>query len=133
MKNFYRTKWGLAFSGIICFIVFLVASVITYIIRGRFNFNAVFGSFTGLSIIVIINGIYVYFKRDKTPEVDERIRNNIIKYFAYSSHIVFLLFMATLTVISFMGIESISISYLWIGIIVYMFVIGIGAMIVKHR
>ena|SRR5690554_4076114 len=104
-------KWHFAFYGIIGFIAFLVFNVITYIIKGEFNLSSVFGSFVGLTIIAIINGIYVYFKRDKTPEVDERIRNNIIKYFAYASQIVFLLFMASLTVVSFMGI---GLNMIWI-------------------
>lgn len=37
------------------------------------------------------------------------------------------------TVISFIGVESISISYLWIGILAYMLIMGVGAIIVKFR
>jgi len=126
-------KWHFAFFGTIGFLVMLLFNVVTYMINGEFDFGALFATLSGLTIIVAINGIYVYFKRDKTPEVDERIRNNIIKYIAFASQIIFLLFMATLTIISFMGIKSIPIANLWGGILVYMFIIGIGSIIVKFR
>ena len=133
MKNLFKGKWALTLHGIIVFLTFLVINVITYLVKGDFRLGSLLGSLTGLTIIALINGIYVYYKRVKTPEIDERVRNNMIKYIAYASQIVFILFMVILTVVSFMGIKSISNFYLWIGVWVYMFIMGIGAMIVKFR
>lgn len=133
MKNFYRSKWGFAFQAIMLFIINLLIQTVIYIFNGEFNLGSIIGAFTAAATIIIINAIYVYFKKDKTPEVDERVLSNIIKYTAYASQIIFLILMIILTVISFMGIESIPIMYLWIIVLINMFVIGIGNIIVSKR
>lgn len=133
MKRLYKEKWTLALHSLFAFIGALLFQIIYYFVKGKFNFGAIVGSLTGVIIIILINAIYVYRKSDKTPEVDERVRNNIIKYVAYSSQIVFLLLMVVLTVFTAMGIENISTIYLWVIVLINMCVIGIGAMIVKFR
>lgn len=126
-------KWTLAICAAGTVLGGILFQTISYLVKGTFNYWAILGSLMGTIPLIFINAIYVHRKKDNTPEVDERIRNNMIKYIAYASQIVFLILMATLAVISFMGIERISIMYLWIIVLINMFVIGIGAMIVKHR
>lgn len=132
MKKKFQ-KWTLAISAVYMFTLTLLWQIIRFFINGEFNQWSVLGAFLGAAPLVIINAIYVYRKKDNTPELDERVRNNMIKYIAYASQIIFLILMAVLTVISFMGIESISIIYLWIIVLINMLVIGVGAMIVWKR
>jgi len=126
-------KWTLAIMASYTFSLTILTQIIQFFIKGELNIAAIVGSFLGAAPLVIGNAIYVYRKKDKTPEIDERVRNNMIKYIAYASQIVFLLLMIALTGFTAMGIESISIIYLWIVILINMFVIGIGSMIVKFR
>ncbi|WP_440896614.1 hypothetical protein ACS127_00985 [Amphibacillus sp. Q70] len=132
MKKKY-SKWTLAVSAIFIFIGSLLGQIIIYFIKGEFNYSAILGSLAGALPIILINALYVYFKKDQTPEVDERIRNNMIKYMAFSSQIIFLILMIVLAAVSVMGMTSIPISSLWIIILAYMMIIGIGSLIVKTR
>lgn len=125
--------WTLAIIGTYQFILTIIIQTVFYFSNGEFNIGAVIGSFIVNGLAVVINIIYIRRKKDKTPIIDTRVRNNMIKYIAFASQIVFMLFMVALIIASFFGMEAIPTIYLWIAVGINMGVIGIGALIVQFR
>lgn len=126
-------KWNLAFSAICGMAGAIIGLIIFYIVKGEFNFSSLLGFLTASAILIIINVIKVLLKKDKTPETDERTIRNMRKYFLYTSHIFIGMLFIALGVITLIGIESISITSLWIIIIAYLWFNGIGGIIVSRR
>lgn len=111
----------------------LVGVIIGTLIFSGVDWSAILGAFTGLVIIFIGNLMYVRSKKDKTPEVDERTINNMRKYYAIIANVFLGVLFLILAAVTYMGHDQISISYLWIFVIAYMLVSGIGALIVSRR
>lgn len=107
--------------------------IVQYFINGTFNIGALIGSFIATVILVLANIIYIRQKKDNTPIIDTRVRNNMLKYIAFASQVIFLLFMVSLTIATFSGMETIPTIYLWIAVGINMTVIGIGALVVQFR
>lgn len=130
-----KRKWTLAYGGIALIIGILVAQLGKYIFNDDFTFSiAPLVGVLPISIILItINVVQVLRKNDKTPELDERTVKNILKFQTLSSHIFLALLFITLAVITFMDIKNVSIFYLWVIILAYMCLIGIGTIIVKRK
>ncbi|MEO4052282.1 hypothetical protein [Solibacillus sp. CAU 1738] len=126
-------KWNLAFVAVSTVIGGLLGQTIIYSIKGEFSFSVILGFLTGATILIVINIIKIYLKKDKTPDIDERTRNNVLNFLVFSSNIFLGLLFVALSIISIIGMESIAIKNLWIIMIAYLWIIGIGAFIVRRR
>ena len=72
-------------------------------------------------------------KKNNIPDADERVIKNISRFFAYTSHILTSILFISLGVFTLLGKESISIFYLWILFFSYIWIVGIGALIIKRK
>lgn len=126
-------KWNLAFIAVCTVLGSIIGLTIIYLTTGKFNVSSLLGFLTGATILLVINIIKVLIKKDETPETDERIKKNLMIYLLYSSHIFIGLLFLALTLISFLGFETVSLTYLWIIIIAYLWISGIGGFIVSRR
>ncbi|AIF42906.1 hypothetical protein [Virgibacillus sp. SK37] len=126
-------KWNLAFMAVCIMFGAIIGLIIIYAITGEFNFSSLLGFITGATILFIINVIKVLVKNDNTPETDERTRKNMLKFLLYASNIFIGVLFITLGIITILGMESISITYLWIIIIAYLWFSGIGGFIVSRK
>lgn len=126
-------KWTLAYGGIGVMLGIILGQIPGYITSGDFSTAPILGGLPVAITLVIINVIKVHRKKDKTPELDERTVNNMLKFYTYSSHVFLGLLFVLLAIISFMDIKSVPTTYLWILIFAYMCVSGIGALIVKRQ
>lgn len=127
------SPWTLTYVGVFQFILRILILIVQYFINGTFNIGALIGSFIATVILVLANIIYIRQKKDNTPIIDTRVRNNMLKYIAFASQVIFLLFMVSLTIATFSGMETIPTIYLWIAVGINMAVIGIGALVVQFR
>lgn len=123
-------KWTLAYGGIGVMLGIILGQIPGYITSGDFSTAPILGGLPVAITLVIINVIKVHRKKDKTPELDERTVNNMLKFHTYSSYVFLGLLFVLLAIISFMDIKSVPTTYLWILIFAYMCVSGIGALIV---
>lgn len=122
-------KWYLtlvAFGG-------LVGMTIGTFIFNEGDLSALLGAATGFVILFLINLIYVKSKKDNTPEIDERTRSNMRNYYAVIGNVFMAILFLTLSTLSYLGQTEVSISYLWMFVIAYMLISGIGALIVSKR
>lgn len=126
-------KWNLTFMAVCGMLGAMIGLIIIYAITGEFNFSSLLGFLTAAAILIIINVIKVLVKKDNTPETDERTRKNMLKFLLYASHIFIGTLFIALGIITILGIESISITYLWIIIIAYLWFSGIGGFIVSRK
>lgn len=129
MKNKKIHKWMLTFGGTGAFIGLIIGNLLS----GNFDSAVVLGGFTALLTMFIIDLVRMRLKKDKTPDFDERTVNNIRKFYAYSGNVFIALCFVSLGIISFMDIEHIAISYLFIPFLGYLFFSGIGAFIVSRK
>lgn len=132
MNNQFK-KWTLAIIATYQFLLSIIIQIVLFFIRGEFNIGFVVGSFLANALGVIINIIYVQRKKDETPVIDTKVRNNMIKYIVFASQIVFLIFTVVLIIATLYGMETIPMIYLWIAMGINMGVISIGALIVLFR
>lgn len=107
-------------------------------IFGQFIFNAgdlsaILGAATGFLVIFLINAVYVKSKKDNTPELDERTRGNMRSYYAIIGNVFVLILLLSLTVLTYRGEDYVSIDYLFMFVIAYMLISGVGALIVSKR
>ncbi|WP_368901964.1 hypothetical protein [Oceanobacillus oncorhynchi] len=125
--------WVWTIVGSIGFIASLLVKTIIYLFTGEFDFSGLLGLLTGLFIIIIINIIIVKTKKDKTPSIDERTLNNIKKFYAISPHIYLGIIIIGLIILSIMGMEVISITYLWAAVMLYLVLSGIGSLVIHLK
>lgn len=111
----------------------LIGMVIGTVIFKGVDWSAILGAFAGFFIIFMGNFFYVRSKKDKTPEVDERTINNMRKYYAIIANLFLGVLFLLLAAVTYMGYDQITISYLWIFVVSYMLISGIGAFIVSRR
>lgn len=111
----------------------LIGMIIGTLIFSGVDWSAILGAFTGFAVIFLINFFYVKSKKDKTPEVDERTVNNVRKYYAIIANVFLGVLFLALAGFTYAGQDQISISYLWIFVIAYMLISGIGALVVSRR
>lgn len=67
MKKKYN-NWTLAISAVFIFIGSWLGQIIIYFIKGEFNYSAILGSLAGVLPIILINALYVYFKKDQRKD-----------------------------------------------------------------
>ncbi|GAA0323671.1 hypothetical protein ACFQ4Z_05910 [Oceanobacillus oncorhynchi subsp. oncorhynchi] len=124
--------WVWTIVGSIGFIASLLVKTIIYLFTSEFDFSGLLGLLTGL-FIIIINIIIVKTKKDKTPSIDERTLNNIKKFYAFSPHIYLGIIIIGLIILSIMGMEVISITYLWAAVMLYLVLSGIGSLVIHLK
>ena len=135
-----RKKWGAflekwtPFFIITCtFIGAVLGSFLVYFFQGEFPYEILTGGLIVAVIFTIIEVIKQKGRKDNLPEADERIIRNVFRFFAYASHISLAIFFIALGAFTLLGNESISIFYLWIFFFSYIWIVGIGALIIKRR
>lgn len=126
-------KWNVTFRAINVLAGIILGLTIVYIIKEEFNLNVLLGALTGIILLIVVNVMKVRLKSDRTPDTDERIQKNLLKFHLFSSHIFIGLLFFALCISMFIGIGKISTIYLWSIIIVYICFSGIGAWIVSRR
>lgn len=126
-------QWNLALIALGGILGTFIGLTIIYLTTGKFDISLLLGALTAATIIIIINIVKVLIKKDNLPETDERIQENMRNYLLYSSHIFIAGLFLALTILTFLGFESISLTYLWITIIGYLWLIGLGGFIVSRR
>ncbi|MDZ5712765.1 hypothetical protein [Jeotgalibacillus haloalkalitolerans] len=129
MKKKKLQKWGFTLAGF----GGLVGMIVGTLIFNGADFSAILGALTAFIIIFIVNVIYVRSKKDQTPEVDERIIHNMRKYYAVIANVFLCILFVALSALTFLDYEQISISYLWMFVIAYMLISGVGAIVVSKK
>lgn len=115
------------------FIGAVLGSFLVYFIQDEFPYEVLTGGLVATVILTIIEVIKQKRKKDNLPEADERVIHNVFRFFAYASHISLAIIFIALGVFTLLGNESISIFYLWIFFFSYIWIVGIGALIIKRR
>ncbi|WP_010096031.1 hypothetical protein [Ornithinibacillus scapharcae] len=128
-----KRNWMLSLGAVGLVIGSFLGQLISLSIKGEFSTAAILGALIVAVILITINIIIAKRKQDNTPDFDERTRQNIMKFHFYSAYSFLGLLFIALSVISFMEVSSISISFLWIIIMSYMCISGIGTLILKSR
>lgn len=127
------TKWTPYFIIACTFLGALLSSFLIYYFQGEFPYEILIAALVASIILMIIQVVKQKRKKDNLPEADERIIQNIFRLFAYTSHIVLAILFVSLGVFTLLGNESISIFYLWILFFSYIWIVGIGTIIVFRR
>ncbi|MBN3346494.1 hypothetical protein CF050_06280 [Clostridium botulinum] len=135
-----RKKWGpilakwTPFFIITCtFIGAVLGSFLGYFFQGEFPYEVLTGGLVATIILTVIEVVKQKRKKDNLPEADERIIHNVFRFFAYVSYIFLATLFVALAVFTLLGNESISILYLWIFFFSYIWIVRIGALIIKRR
>lgn len=126
-------KWTPFFIIICTFIGAVLGSFLVYTFQGKFPYEVLTGGLVATIILTVIQVIKQKHKRDKLPEADERVIHNVFRFFAYTSHISLAILFVALGVFTLLGSESFSILYLWLFFFAYIWIVGIGALIIKRR
>lgn len=127
------TKWTPYFIIACTFLGALLSSFLIYYFQGEFPYEILIAALVASIILMIIQVVKQKRKKDNLPEADERIIQNIFRLFAYTSHIVLAILFVSLGVFTLLGNESISIFYLWILFFSYIWIVGIGTIVVFRR
>ncbi|MDQ0207401.1 hypothetical protein [Alkalicoccobacillus murimartini] len=126
-------KW-MPFFIITCTLIGAVlGSFLYYLFQGEFPYEVVMSGLIITVIFTVIEVIKQKRKKDKVPEADERVIQNISRYFAYISHGSLAIIFISLAGFTLIGQESFPILYLWILFFAYIWIVGIGTLIIKRR
>ena len=138
--NMKDKKWRRAFAKWTPFFIiagtftgFVLGSFLIYFIRDDFPYGVLTGAFAATIILTVIEVIKRKRKKDNLPESDERVIHNVFRFFAYASHISLAILFIALGILTLLGNESISVFYLWFFFFSYIWIAGIGALIIKRR
>lgn len=126
-------RWALFFIIACTFMGAVLGSIFIYLFQGEFPYEVLT---TGLVVAVVLTVIEVIKqkrKRDNLPDADERVIRNVFRFFAYVSHIFLAILFIALAAFTLLEKESISIFYLWLFFFSYIWVVGIGTLIIKRR
>ena len=104
-----------------------------YYFQGTFPYEVLVAGLITALFLTIIQVINQNQKKVTVPETDERVVKSIFRFFAYTSHGFLGTLFIALGVFTLLGNESISIFYLWILFFSYIWIVGIGALIIKRR
>ena len=127
------TKWTPFFLITCIFIGAVLGSFLVYFIQDEFPYEVLTGGLVATIILTVIEVTKQKRKKDNLPEADERVIRNVSRFFAYASHISLTILFIALGVMTLLGNESITIFYLWIFFFLYIWIVGIGALIIKRR
>ncbi|WLR42759.1 hypothetical protein LC087_00475 [Bacillus carboniphilus] len=134
-KNISKTieKWTPFFIIACTFLGSILGSFLVYFVEGYFPYEVVVSGLVAITILTVIQVIKQQRKKDNLPETDERVTYNIFRFFAFTSHMFLAILLIALAVFTLIGNESISMLYLWIFFFSYIWIAGIGALIIKRR
>ena len=126
-------KWTPYFIITCILIGTVLGSFLVCIFQGEFPYEVLTGGLVATIILTVIQVIKQKRKRDNLPEADERVTHNVFRFFAYTSHISLAILFVALAIFTLLGNELISILYLWLFFFAYIWIVGIGALIIKRR
>jgi hypothetical protein len=129
MKSKKLHKWTFTYAGI----GGVFGMLLGQLIKGSFSMGGLLGSLFALLLIFLIDLTKNKMKKDKTPDFDERTQHNMTKYYAILPHVFIGIVFVGLGITTSMGVEQISVHYLWGLIFVYFMISGIGALLVSRR
>ncbi|MFD1205227.1 hypothetical protein ACFQ38_08930 [Sporosarcina contaminans] len=129
----FLEKWAPFFIITCTFMGAVLGSFLVYYFQGEFPYEVLTGGLVAAVILTIVELIKQKRKKDNLPEADERVIRNVLRFFAYASHIFLAILFIALGVFTLLGNETISIFYLWIFFFSYIWIVGIGAFIIKRR
>lgn len=124
-------KWMPFFIIICTFLGAVLGTFLIYIVQGEFSYEVLMAYFIATTFLLIITFIKRKLRKNNVPEADERVVQNIFKLFAYTSHIFLAVLFLALGIITLLGKESIPVLYLWIAFFSYIWIVGIGGIIVR--
>jgi len=127
------TKWTPFFIIACTFIGAVLGSFLVYYFQGEFPYEVLAGGLAAAIILTVILMIKQKRKKDNLPEADERVIHNVFRFFAFASHLSLAILFIALAVFTLLGNESISIVYLWIFFFSYIWIVGIGVILIKRR
>ncbi|MGM8212820.1 hypothetical protein ACLIBH_08500 [Virgibacillus sp. W0430] len=138
LKN--KQAWGKTFERWTPYIIIIgtligavLGSLLVYLFQGEFPYEVLAGGLAVAIILTVLQLIKQKRKKDNLPEADERVVYNVFRFFAYSSHITLAVLFIGLAVFTLLGYESISILYVWVLFFAYIWITGIGGLIMKRR
>ena len=126
-------KWTPFYIIICTFIGAVLGSLLAYYFQGELPYEVLIGGLAATIILTVMQVIKQKRKKDNLPEADERVIHNIFRFFAFASHITLAIIFIVLGVFTLLGNESISLLYLWIFFFAYIWIVGIGTLIIKVR
>lgn len=122
-------NWILTFGAVGALIGMLASQFMT----GGFDLSGLLGALTAIIILITIDIIRNWRKKDSTPEFDERTTNNIIKFYAYASNGFILLALLVFSFLSFGGFDHVSVLSVLIILFVYFSLSGTTAFIISRK
>lgn len=111
----------------------MLGSLLVYITQGIFPLDVFAVGITAILILTVIQIIRRKRKKDNVPEVDERVAHNVFRYHSYMSHFAIAILFIAVAILTLLEMETISILYLWIFFVAYLWMVGIGAIFIKRR
>lgn len=111
----------------------ILGAFLYYLYQGEFPYEVVVGGLIAAVILTVIEVIKRKRKKDNVPEADERVIHNMFRFSAYVSHIYLAVLFISLPIFLLSGNESIPLLYLWIFFFSYIWIVGIGTLIIKRR
>ncbi|MFZ1691317.1 MULTISPECIES: hypothetical protein [Lactobacillales] len=127
------TKWVPYYLITCTFLGAVLGSFLIYYFQGEFPYEVLTAGLVATLFLTVIEVIKQKKKKNNIPDADERVIKNISRFFAYTSHILTSILFISLGVFTLLGKESISIFYLWILFFSYIWIVGIGALIIKRK
>lgn len=126
-------KWVPYYLITCTFLGAFLGSFLIYYFQGEFPYEVLTSGLIAVLILTIIQVVKQKQKKDTVPEIDERVIRNIFHFFAYTGHVFTGILFISLGVFTLLGKESISIFYLWILFFSYIWIAGIGVLIIKRK
>ena len=109
----------------------LLGTILVYISQGEWKLEGIVAN----SVFLVIGVSFVFirrkFKKNSVPDVDERVKLNITRFYLYSAHIFLALLFLALGILTFLEKDSVPLSYLWIFFVSYITITGLGGLIAK--
>lgn len=124
-------KWMIFFIIACTFIGAVLGTLLLYIFQGELRYEIIIGALISSIILMVIEVIKRKVRKGNIPEADERVIQNIFKFFAYTSHIFLAILFLALGAFTLLGRDSIPMIYLWILFFAYIWIAGIGGVIIK--
>lgn len=129
MKKNKFQKWIFSFGAIGA----LIGMVIGQLMSDGFDIAGILGALTATTILISIDIVRNWRKRDSTPDFDERTTKNMLKFYAYASNGFILLSLLIFSFLSFSGIERVSVLYVLVILFAYFSLSGATAFIISRR
>ena len=113
------------------FLGFLLGSILLYIVRREFRYEGLIVSGVTSAILLLILFLKQKSKKHNIPDVDERVRNNMLKFFFYTTLIFTGLLIIAISLLTIKGQDSIPVTYLWVFFGCYIGITSIGSIFVR--